>query len=199
MYTFVITGPSGSGKTHLIHELTSLGVYPLEVYTDRKRRPTEKKSTDRVYSTKEEFNSTLSEFLYFFEFQGNRYGYKKSDIEKQRTVGKSICFNIPPSFLPDILDRLPEAIVIYLYVDERHFPMLFDRMLKRDLSERESKSQEKIKVKKIEERLKHAKRELEGLTNIRKAALQNPKSRIFNISNDENLYKEVIPYIKKFL
>ena len=101
--------------------------------------------------------------------------------------------------MPNILDRLPEAVVIYLNVDEKHFPMLFDRMLKRDLSKRESKGQEKIKVKKIEERLKYAKRELEELINIRKTALRNPKSRIFNITNDESLYKEVIPYIKKLL
>ena len=116
---------------------------------------------------------------------------------EMRPRGIKICSRYWPA--DAILDRLPEAVVIYLNVDEKHFPMLFDRMLKRDLSKRESKGQEKIKVKKIEERLKYAKRELEELINIRKTALRNPKSRIFNITNDESLYKEVIPYIKKLL
>ncbi len=86
----MITGSSGVGKTHLIHELTSLGIYSLEVYTDRSRRPSEKRTTDRVYLTKKEFISNADEFLYWFEFQGNRYGYKKADIERQKRLNSTI-------------------------------------------------------------------------------------------------------------
>ena len=199
MEVFAITGPSGSGKTHLIHEITSSGVYPLEVYTDRAQRPSEKASPDRVYLTNREFNSSLKEFLYWFEFQENRYGYKRKDIKRQQKLGKAISFNVVPSFLSNIVNKLPEVIVIYLFVDEEHFPMLFDRMLNRDLSGDENKHQKKFKVKKIEERLKYARRELKELKNIREVASQNPKSRIFNISGDDNIYKEVIPYIKELL
>ncbi len=199
MGIFIITGPSGSGKTHLIHEITLLGIYPLEVYTDRSRRPSEKQTTDRVYLTKEEFNSDINEFIYWFEFQGNRYGYKKSDIKRQNELGKSICFNIPPTFLPFMLEELPEAIVIYLNVEEKNFPMLFNRMLKRDLAKHDNERLRKTKIEKIEKRLNYARKELRRMAKMRKTALQNSSSRIFNISGNTTLYQKIIPYIKSLI
>jgi len=196
---FVITGPSGSGKSHLIHEIITLGIYPLEVYTDREKRPSESKISDRVHLSLEEFSYSLEEFLYWFEFQGNRYGYKKKDIKKQKKLGNSVCFNIPPVFLSEILSRLPEAIVIYLNVREKHFPMLYTRMLKRDLYRNIDKHKEKVIKSKIERRLEHARNELGLLETLKKLISNNPSSRVFDIYDDKILYKEVLPHIKKLI
>lgn len=174
-------------------------MYPLEVYTDRLRRPTEDQETDRAYLTEAEFDSGLGEYIYWFEFQGSRYGYKKADIEKQKLAGQSVCFNIPPSFLPEILDRLPEAIVVYLHTEEKDFKLLFDRMAARDLSDLDSESVKTAKINKIKQRLDFAKRELERFEALKKAVFRNPLSRIFEISDDEALYRQVIPYLKKIV
>lgn len=199
MEIVVVTGPSGSGKTHLIHELTELGVYPLEVYTDRPRRRQEKIKTDRVYLTKKEFNSQKKEFLYWFAFQGNRYGYKKGDIAKQKRADKNICFNIVPKQLTGLLMKLPSATVIYLNVRERDFSFLQKRMEKRDIFPTDTEKSAAKKLGQIESRLVYAREELRRLSKIKKAILINPKSKIFKISDDEGLYKQVLPYIKQLL
>ncbi|MFC1649169.1 hypothetical protein ACFL2C_00460 [Patescibacteria group bacterium] len=199
MNTFVITGPSGSGKSHLVYELEPLGVYPLEVYTDRTRRPTEAENTDRVYLSKRQFSLDLEDFLYWFEFQGNRYGYKHSDITKQRKLGNPICFNIPPSHIPNILEKLPEATAIYLKVEEKHFPMLERRMLQRDVSSHDDDVRRSAKLAKIKKRLEYALEEMQDLDTHRDAMSCNTSSRIFDISGDEVLYTEVIPHIKKLI
>ena len=199
MKIIIVTGPSGVGKSRPIRELASLGVYPLEVYTDRLRRPTEDQETDRVYLTAEEFDLVLGDFIYWFEFQGSRYGYKKADIEKQKLAGKSVCFNIPPSFLPEILDKLPEATVVYLHAEEKDFNLLFDRMIARDLSDLDSESVKTAKINKIKQRLDFAKRELDQFEALKKAVFRNSLSRVFEISDDEALYRQVIPYLKKIV
>lgn len=199
MKVIIVTGPSGVGKSRLIRELASFGVYPLEVYTDRLRRPTEDLETDRVYLTKAEFDSSLDEYIYWFEFQGSRYGYKKADIEKQKLAGKSVCFNIPPRFLPKMLDRLPEAMVAYLHAEEKDFKLLFNRMVARDLSDLDSESVKATKINKIKQRLDFAKRELNQFEALKKAVFRNPLSRVFEISDDKALYHQVIPYLKKIV
>ena len=199
MKIFVITGPSGCGKSHLVNELCQKGVYPLEVYTDRLRRSSETTVTDRVYLTSTEFTNTLGEFLYWFEFQGNRYGYKLFDIETQSAQNKSICFNITPTDLIPLLKKLPHAITIYLSVDINNFDMLFERIIKRELSPTDTKENKDAKVAKIKNRLDYAKKELESFTKIQQELLQNPLSKVFTIIDDTTLYNEVLPYIIKLM
>jgi guanylate kinase len=197
MNIFVIAGPSGVGKTHLITELGKEGIYPLEVYTDRKRRPTEKDTTDRVYLSEEQFSHSLSDFLYWFEFQGNRYGYKRSDIEHNKKTKRSIVFNIPPTFLPDLLKKLPEAIVIYLKVNKSNFGLLYDRMVARDIGKNDNEVTKEKKIVKIKRRLEFALREMENTADLEELILKNPFSKVFVINDDIALYKEVIPHILK--
>src|SRR3989339_175374 len=195
MHIFVITGPAGVGKSHLINELSKNGLYPLEVYTDRTRRPSEERVTDRVYISVDEFNKSLNDFLYWFEFQGNRYGYKKDDIEKQRKLGRSICFNITPTHLKFLLERLPEAVTIYLNTPVEDFDLLFRRMVERDISPGDFEKDREKKVKKIESRLKSALSEAIDYGEIEKVFSLNPMSRSFVVKDDRTLYEEVLPYI----
>ncbi|MDO8488314.1 MAG: hypothetical protein Q7S31_03290 [bacterium] len=196
MEIIVISGPSGIGKSHLIAELSRQGVYPLKVYTDRDRRPTESAFSDRVHLSKSAFDNSLQDFLYWFEFQNNRYGYKKSDIDKHRQQNTHIAFNIPASYLPQLLEKIPEAMVIYLNVDG-NFNLIKERMIKRDISPDETEEQKQLKLISIQKRLDFAQKELEKLAQIFSTCFGHPKSKIFTIHNDDTLYKEVIPYILK--
>ncbi len=191
MKIFVITGPSGVGKTHLVNELAKRGIHPLNVYTDRSKRPSEEEITDRVYLSKEEFDIELDGFLYWFEFQGNRYGYKADEIEEQKRIGKSICFNITPTHLRFLIEKLPEAVVIYLHTPKEDFHLLFRRMVERDISQGDSDEVREAKIRSIESRLNFALDEMEKEGDIG----PNPKSRRFLIQGDRVLYDEVIPYV----
>lgn len=196
MNIFIISGPSGVGKSHLVHELEKIGISSIDVYTDRKRRPTEKDVTDRVYMTKEEFDSILTDFLYWFEFQGNRYGYKLQDITDLRRKKLSASLTIPPSFIEKIMKLLPEGIIIHLHVDEKDFSLLSQRMKYRDISELDSQGEKELKNKKIQNRLDFARDELKVHKKIHKLISRGNKGKIFTITNDESLYAEVIPYIR---
>ncbi|MBN1162928.1 hypothetical protein JXA34_04265 [Patescibacteria group bacterium] len=195
MKIFIVSGPSGVGKSHLINELSQKGLYPLEVYTDRKRRPFEGEITDRVYLTHKEFTDSLADFLYWFEFQGNRYGYKTSDIETNRKKSKSVVFNIPLTFLQDVLDKLPEAVVIHLDVDTDNFNMLYARMVARDLSGDETEDDKNQKLSKIKKRLDFAKKEIEEISDLGFITKHDPLSKVFVVKDNSTLYDEVIPYI----
>ncbi len=197
MNIFVIAGPSGVGKSHLIHELTKRGIYPLEVYTDRVRRPTEKVITDRVYLSRSEFDRAGEEFLYWFEFQGSRYGYKRSDIQRLEQQNNSLCFNITPTHLPELLKVLPRAVVIFLMVKLENFGMLFERMVKREVSLKDSAGVKAVKMNKIRDRLDFARKEVDNYRNIQKVLSGNPLGRIFVVRNNDTLYEEVLPYILK--
>lgn len=191
MKIFVITGPSGVGKTHLVNELAKHGIYPLNVYTDRDKRPSEEEITDRAYLSKEEFDIELNSFLYWFEFQGNRYGYRADEIEEQKKIGKSTCFNITPTHLKFLVEKLPEAVVIYLHTPKEDFHLLFKRMVERDISQGDSDEVRESKIRSIEARLNFALDEMEKEGDIG----LNPESRRFLIKDDKVLYEEVIPYI----
>lgn len=195
MKIFIITGPSGVGKTHLVNELSKHGVYPLKVYTDRERRLSESVTTDRIYLSKEEFDKGLSDFLYWFEFQGNRYGYRSSDIEEQKRAGRSICFNITPTHLRFLLEKLPEAIVIYLHTPKEDFDLLFKRMVERDISEDDSDDVREAKVRSIESRLNFALGELDKAACIEDIINKNPQSKRFLVRNDNILNEEIVPYV----
>ncbi len=197
MKIFVITGSSGVGKSHLVHELTKQGIYPLEVYTDRVRRPTEVRDADRVFLSPSEFSQISKEFLYWFEFQGNRYGYKRSDIQRLENQGASLCFNIPPIYLPGLLKEMPRAVAIFLTVETENFGMLSERMVKRDISPQDSPQVKIAKMNKIRNRIDLARNEVGEYRDIQQALSANPLSRTFVIRNDQTLYDEVLPYISK--
>ena len=133
--------------------------------------------------------------MYWFEFQGNRYGYKKDDIEKQGKLGRSICFNITPTHLKFLLERLPEAVTIYLNTPVEDFDLLFRRMVERDISSGDSEEDREKKVKKIESRLEFALGEAIDYGEIEKVFSLNPMSRSFVVKDDRTLYEEVLPYI----
>lgn len=195
----MITGPSAAGKTHLVHEMVTLDVHPLETYTDRERRPTEKQNTDRVYLSKQDFTHSLEEFLYWFKFQGNRYGYKSEDLYRQLKANNPVCFNIPPAHLKNILMQIPDAIVIYLFVNKKNFPLLKERMIKRDIKNTDNPRIRDRKIKNIEKRLDHALNEMKNVLEYKKLLSQNINSKLFYIESDETLYAEVLPHIKKIL
>ncbi len=197
MKIFVITGPSGVGKSHLVHELTKQGIYPLEVYTDRVRRPTEGRDADRVFLSPSEFSQTSEEFLYWFEFQNNHYGYKRSDVQRLKNQGSSLCFNIPPIYLPGLLKKIPRAVTIFLTVETENFSMLFERMVRRDISPQDDPLVKIAKMNIIKDRIDFARNGVGDYHMVQQALSANPLSRTFVIRNDKTIYDEALPYISK--
>lgn len=195
MNTFIIAGPSGIGKSHLMNELVQKDFHILKAYTDRARRPTETEVKDRAYLSKQEFDAALSEFIYWFEFQGNRYGYKNSEIQEFSKKGKQILFNLPSSEILATLQKLSQAIVILLQIDKNNFELLRERMILRDIHKEDSTEEKQIKLAKIDARLDFALKEMEAFEELASVLEKNPQNKIFTIKNDKTLYDEVIPYI----
>ncbi len=195
MNIFAIVGPSGVGKSLLVSELVKEDFYSIPVFTDRAKRPGEKKVVDREYLTVEEFDKFLEKFIYWFEFQGHRYGYKKSDIEKCKRKNLNACLNITPTHLPYLINKLPELITIYLRVLPDNYDLLFKRMVKRDISSEDSESAKEDKIDKIKSRLNHALSEEENFGSLELFLTQNRFSRVFNIAGDGELFDDVLPYI----
>lgn len=195
-HVFVITGPSGVGKTHLAHELSKRGLYLLKVYTDRAPRHTEQSVTDRVYITKKEFDKHSAEdFAYWFEFQDNRYGYMRNEINANLNSNKNMVTNIIPSCVSDFVKSVPQTVVIYLNIGLDKFDLLKKRMIKREISKNDTKEEKLMKNAKIEKRLEFARNELTYFDEIINTSFVNSLSKVFNILDDSTLYKEVIPYI----
>ena len=95
----IFSAPSGSGKTTIVrHLLENLPDLEFSISaTSRLSRPNEKHGVDYFFLTPEEFREKIAndEFLEWEEvYSGVYYGTLKSEIDRIRTKGKHVVFDV---------------------------------------------------------------------------------------------------------
>jgi guanylate kinase len=115
---FIISAPSGSGKSTLVSQVRSL-VEGLEFsvsYTTRAPRGSETDGREYYFTERETFRQMVEngEFLEWAEVFGNYYGTALSALEHARTAGKDLILDIDVQGAVQIMERLPEAVSIFI-------------------------------------------------------------------------------------
>jgi guanylate kinase len=115
---FIISAPSGSGKSTLVAQVRSL-VEGLEFsvsYTTRAPRGSETDGREYYFTERGTFRQMVEngEFLEWAEVFGNYYGTALSALEHARTAGKDLILDIDVQGAVQIMQRLPEAVSIFI-------------------------------------------------------------------------------------
>jgi guanylate kinase len=115
----VISAPSGAGKTTIAHEILRMNVsltFSVSA-TTRRKRDNETDGVDYCFITVEDFErrKQLGEFIECEEIYGDHYGSLKSEVERARSVGKSIVFDIDVKGALSIKKQyVQEAVLIFI-------------------------------------------------------------------------------------
>ena len=120
---FIISAPSGSGKSTLVAQVRSLvaGLDFSVSYTTRAPRGSETDGREYHFTTRETFRRMVEngEFLEWAEVFGNYYGTAFSALEHARTAGKDLLLDIDVQGAKQIMERLPEAVSIFIVPPSR--------------------------------------------------------------------------------
>jgi guanylate kinase len=115
---FIISAPSGSGKSTLVAQVRSLvaGLDFSVSYTTRAPRGSETDGREYYFTERETFRKMVEngEFLEWAEVFGNYYGTALSALEHARTAGKDLLLDIDVQGALQIMERLPEAVSIFI-------------------------------------------------------------------------------------
>ncbi len=95
----IFSAPSGAGKTTIVHHLLTqdLNLEFSVSATSRVKRHTETDGKDYYFLSAEEFRNKIenNEFLEWEEvYNGTYYGTLKSEIERIRSAGKNVIFDV---------------------------------------------------------------------------------------------------------
>src|ERR1035441_3954887 len=119
----IISAPSGSGKSTLVAQVRSLvaGLDFSVSYTTRAPRGSETDGREYYFTTRETFREMVEngEFLEWAEVFGNYYGTAVSALEHARTAGKDLLLDIDVQGAKQIMERLPEAVSIFIVPPSR--------------------------------------------------------------------------------
>ena len=179
MRNIVIAGSSGLGKTFLEEELEKRNItFQLPKYFDRENRKGERKDKN-ISIDSNEWKIAEKDFFFRLEYNGQNYGWKKSDIINNNPVSLAITLKDLRQFLEENKDFLP----ILLWIKKGNFEILEKRMIKR------GESQEKIR-----DRLKLADEELKMMDEY-KRLVKSYGGKVFEIRDDKTIFEEVIPEI----
>jgi guanylate kinase len=153
---FIISAPSGSGKSTLVAQVRSL-VAGLEFsvsYTTREPRGSESEGREYYFTGRDTFRQMVEngEFLEWAEVFGNYYGTALSALEHARTAGKDLLLDIDVQGALQIMQRLPEAVSIFILPPN---PQVLEMRL-RNRSEAEHVTDRRL----IDLRLKQAREEV---------------------------------------
>jgi guanylate kinase len=155
---FIIAGCSGVGKGTLLKLFLEKNPnIKLSISaTTRKPRTGEVDGENYFFISKEEFLESVNnnEFLEWAEFSGNRYGTKKSFVEKTLNKGIDLILEIEVKGAKQVKEKMPEAVSIFIMppsVEE-----LEERLRGRNTEDEEA----------IQKRLNEAKREIEAGKNF---------------------------------
>lgn len=167
---FIISAPSGSGKSTLVAQLRSL-VEGLEFsisYTTRAPRGSETDGREYHFTDRATFQGMIAggEFLEWAEVFGqDYYGTALSALENARAAGKDLLLDIDVQGAMQVMQRLPEAISIFILPPS---PEILEMRL-RNRSEAEHMTDEV----KIQRRLQQAKDEVQQVWNYRYALVND--------------------------
>ncbi|WP_342252493.1 guanylate kinase [Spiroplasma endosymbiont of Amphibalanus improvisus] len=162
---FIISGPSGVGKGTICQELLkdeSLNLIYSISMTTRKKREKEIDGINYFFVSPEKFAKAIenNELIEYAEFVGNYYGTPKNYCEKKIGEGKNVLLEIEVQGANIVLDKLPNAISIFLTPPS--LEELEKRIIKRGTEKKEL----------IEKRLDKARMEL-NLKNKYKYCVEN--------------------------
>ena len=118
----IISGPSGAGKSTLVRRLLQTCSLPLELSisaTTRPARPDELNGIAYHFLSAEEFEEKrlAGEFLEYKEVfgQGYWYGTLLANINHGLQLGKWVILEIDVAGAMSVIDRVPDAITIFIH------------------------------------------------------------------------------------
>ena len=118
----IISGPSGAGKSTLVRRLLQTCPLPLELSisaTTRPPRPDELNGIDYHFLSADEFDEKrlAGEFLEYKEVfgQGYWYGTLLAKIDDGHRLGKWVILEIDVAGAMSVIDRVPDAITIFIH------------------------------------------------------------------------------------
>lgn len=166
---FIISAPSGSGKSTLVAQVRSLveGLDFSVSYTTRAPRGSETDGREYHFTGRETFEGMIAhgDFLEWAEVFGNYYGTALSALDHARAAGKDLLLDIDVQGAKQIMERLPEAVSIFILPPS---PNVLEMRL-RNRSEAEHMTAEDV----IERRLQQARSELEKVWDYKYALVND--------------------------
>ena len=118
----ILSGPSGAGKSTLVRRLLQTCPLPLELSisaTTRPPRPDELNGIDYHFLSADEFDEKrlAGEFLEYKEVfgQGYWYGTLLAKIDDGLRLGKWVILEIDVAGAMSVIDRVPDAITIFIH------------------------------------------------------------------------------------
>ncbi len=140
---FVISAPSGCGKTTIAREI--LRIHPEIDFsvsvTTRPRRSTEIHGKDYFFTTKEEFESNITEdkLVEWQKIYDHYYGTLKEEVKKSLDAGSSIIFDIDVLGALSIKKYFPKETIL-IFIDVPNQDVLIQR-----LKDRKTENEETMK------------------------------------------------------
>lgn len=146
----LISGPSGVGKKTIIdtfinHAELNLA-YSISM-TTRTKRPDEQDGREYYFVSSSEFDNAIqnNELLEWAEFFGNKYGTKKSEIDRIFSNNKSVLLEIETEGAMQVLKNADKDKLISIFILPPSFEELKARLFKRGT---ESASDQELRLKK---------------------------------------------------
>lgn len=114
----IVSAPSGAGKTSLCKEVITLipDIQFSVSHTTRPPRQHEIKGVDYYFVSLEEFRKMIdnSQLIEWTEIYGNLYGTSKAFVEKYRSKGIDIIFDIDPVGARRIKEIYNDSVTIFI-------------------------------------------------------------------------------------
>ena len=107
---FILVGKSGVGKSTIIQKLQMLGFQFPPSYTTRPKRPND----DKICISEQEFETLIPEFVEYTEYNGYKYGRKKSDILKAKDI--DIIIDLEPKGIYTYIEFCQEHQIPYIVI-----------------------------------------------------------------------------------
>ena len=118
----IISGPSGAGKSTLVQRLLQTCALPLELSISATTRPARSDELNGVayhFLSPEQFEAKrlAGEFLEYKEVfgQGFWYGTLLKNIKQGLHLGKWVILEIDVAGAMSVIDRVPDAITIFIH------------------------------------------------------------------------------------
>ena len=115
----ILSGPSGVGKGTVrkkLMTLPNLNLFYSISLTTRSMRPGEENGKDYYFVDEKTFQDNIARgnLLEYAEFVGNHYGTPKDKVEEMLDQGKNVLLEIEVNGTMSVLEKMPEAVSIYL-------------------------------------------------------------------------------------